>query len=170
MDNTLRDGSLSEDLMIFYSTPDGLSFGSRFISMPVIFACVVRKSYDGFPAEAQGLLSLSKNALSLPSQLSPKFTLCLPSKTEESGFGDLFIGGGPYFLPPYRYDASRLFTTVSLITDEASDEYFFEVKSIEIDGKVLPLENSTLSKLSTVTPFTVLHHSIYEDFVKEFKA
>ncbi|KAL1188552.1 putative aspartic proteinase GIP2 [Cardamine amara subsp. amara] len=177
MDKTLRGGSLSEDRIFSYSIPDGLSFGSRFKSPPVIFACVGRKSYDGFPGEAQGLLSLSRNALSLPSQLSsainlfpPKFALCLPSKTEESGFGDLFIGGGPYFLPPYSYDASQLFTTVSLITNEASsDEYFFEVKSIEINEKAVPLKNPILSKLSTVVPFTVLHHSIYEPFVKEFK-
>ncbi|KAL0647478.1 hypothetical protein Bca4012_045769 [Brassica carinata] len=170
VDNTSRAGSLSEDVMFFYSTPDGLSFGSRFQSPPVTFACVGRRGFEGFPSEAQGLLSLSRNALSLPSQLSSKFALCLPSKTEDSGFGDLFIGGGPYFLPPYHDDASRLFTTVSLITDKASDEYFFEVKSIEIDGKALPLENSILSKLSTVTPFTVLYRSIYERFVKEFKA
>lgn len=171
VDNTSRAGSLSEDVMFFYSIPDGLSFGPRFKSPPVTFACVGRRSFEGFPWEAQGLLSLSRNALSLPSQLSPTFALCLPSKTEDSGFGDLFIGGGPYFLPPYRDDASNLFTTVSLITDRASDEYFFEVKSIEIDGKVLPLESSiVLSKLSTVTPFTVLHRSIYKRFVGDFRA
>ncbi|CAF2341224.1 hypothetical protein BRARA_J01673 [Brassica rapa] len=169
VDNTSRAGTLSEDVMFFYSTPDGLSFGSRFQSPPVTLACVGRRSFEGFPSEAQGLLSLSRNALSLPSQLSSKFALCLPSKTEDSGFGDLFIGGGPYFLPPYHDDASRLFTTVSLITDKASDEYFFEVKSIEIDGKALRLESSIVSKLSTVTPFTVLHRSIYERFVKEFR-
>ncbi|KAG7555788.1 Xylanase inhibitor C-terminal [Arabidopsis suecica] len=178
VDNTLLNGSLSEDRMFFYSIPDGLSFGYRLNSPPVIFACVGRKSYNGFPAEAQGMLSLSRNPLSLPSQLSSavnlfpqKFALCLPSKTEDSGFGDLFIGGGPYFLPPYQEDASRLFTTVSLITNAASsDEYFFQVKSIKIDEKVVPLRNPILSKLSTVVPFTVLHHSIYEAFVKEFKA
>ncbi|KAF8079814.1 hypothetical protein N665_0999s0013 [Sinapis alba] len=170
VDNTSRAGSLSEDVMFFYSIPDGLSFGSRFQSPPVIFACVGRRSFEGFPREAQGLLSLSRNTLSLPSQLSPKFALCLPSRTEDSGFGDLFIGGGPYFFPPLRDDASRLCTTVSLITDKASDEYFFEVESIEIDGKALPLRNAILSKLSTVTPFTVMHRSIYEHFVKEFRA
>ncbi|KAJ0243841.1 hypothetical protein HA466_0198330 [Hirschfeldia incana] len=170
VDNTSRAGSLSEDVMFFYSIPDGLSFGSRFKSPPVTFACVGRRSFEGFPSEAQGLLSLSRNALSLPSQLSSKFALCLPSTTEDSGFGDLFIGGGPYFFPPLREDASSLFTTVSLITDKSSDEYFFEVKSIEIDGSWLPLENSILSKLSTVTPFTVLPRSIYERFVKEFRA
>ncbi|KAL0735531.1 hypothetical protein Bca4012_011741 [Brassica carinata] len=169
VDNTSRAGSLSEDVIFFYSIPDGLSFGPRFQSPPVIFACVGRRSFGGFSWEAQGLLSLSRNALSLPSQLSPKFALCLPSKTEDSGFGDLFIGGGPYFLPPYQDDASRLFTTVPLITDKASDEYFFEIKSIEIDGNALPLESLILSKLSTVTPFTV-HRSIYKRFVKEFRA
>lgn len=163
--------------MFSYSIPEGLSFGYRVYSPPVIFACVGRRSYDGFPSEASGLLSLSRNALSLPSQLSsavnffpPKFAFCLPSKTEDSGFGDLFIGGGPYFLPPYQYDASRLFTTVSLVTDQPSDEYFFEVKSMEIDGKTIPLKNPLLTKLSTVVPFTVLHHSIYESFIEEFKA
>ncbi|CAH8365311.1 unnamed protein product [Eruca vesicaria subsp. sativa] len=170
VDNTSRAGTLSEDVMFFYSIPDGLSFGTRLQSPPLIFACVGRRSFEGFPLEAQGLLSLSRNALSLPSQLSSKFALCLPSKTEDSGFGDLFIGGGPYFFPPLRDDASKLFTTVSLITDKASsDEYFFEVKSIEIDGKALRLESSILSKLSTVTPFTVMHRSVYKLFVKEFR-
>ncbi|KAF8088769.1 hypothetical protein N665_0530s0024 [Sinapis alba] len=136
--------------MFFYSILDGLSFGPRFQSPPVIFACVGWRSFEGFPLEADGLLSLSENTLSLLSQLSPNFALCLLSKIEDSGFGDLFIGGGPYFFPPLRDDASSLFTTISLITDKASDEYFFE--------------------LSTVTPFTVKHHSIYERFVKEFRA
>ncbi|XP_010424178.1 PREDICTED: basic 7S globulin-like [Camelina sativa] len=116
---------------------------------------------------------LSRSQLSSAVKLfPPKFALCLPSKTEDSGFGDLFIGGGSYFLPPYQYDASRLFTTVSLISNETSfDEYFFQVKSIEIDEKAVPLKSPMiLSKLSTVVPFTVLHHSIYEPFVKEFKS
>ncbi|XP_031276616.1 probable aspartic proteinase GIP2 [Pistacia vera] len=97
------------------------------------------------------------------------------------GYGDIFIGGGPYYMPPYTKDLSKGLiktkllinpvTALPLISDLPSVEYFIDVKSIKIDGKFVSFNTSLLSidkegmggtKLSTVTPYTILHAAIYK--------
>ncbi|CAI8590730.1 unnamed protein product [Vicia faba] len=59
----------------------------------------------------------------------------------------------------------------------ASNEYFIDVKAVKIDGNVLNLKPSLLSlnkkgnggtKISTITPFTELHTSVYKPFIRDF--
>ncbi|XP_010524795.1 PREDICTED: basic 7S globulin-like [Tarenaya hassleriana] len=185
-------GGLAQDVMSFISTPDGSGLGSRFDSPPLIFACC---SFDLIPSSdsSLGMLGLSRHVLSLPMQLSSafkiprKFALCLPSKPKGSGYGDLFIGGGPYSLPPLSGDASHLFASTPLLVNPVNErykgvpsyEYFIGVKSIKIEGEAVPLKKSLLSirkdgsggtKLSMASPFTYFHPSIFEPFYEAFMA
>ncbi|XP_010524796.1 PREDICTED: basic 7S globulin-like [Tarenaya hassleriana] len=188
---------LSQDVMSFVSTPDGRTLGPRLESPQLVFACADDEVFEyPFPASSLGMIGLSKNGLSLPNQLTSafrlprKFALCLPSKPKASARGDLFIGGGPYFYPPYQGDASRLFvaaplfgnpyySTLPLINAAPSNDYYIGVKSIAIDGKTIPFEKSLLSigkdgnggtQLSSIAPCTSMHPAIFKPFFKAFMA
>lgn len=139
----------------------------RFIS-----ACV---GVDGFLQDLakvkKGVLGLARTAISLPTQL----TLCLPSTSKYNKLGDLFVGGGSFYLPPH--DASKFLSYTPIVTnplsagpifddDDPSSEYFIDDKSIKVDGKIVNLNTCLLSidkqgnggsKLSTVVPYTKLH-------------
>ncbi|XP_010524799.1 PREDICTED: basic 7S globulin-like [Tarenaya hassleriana] len=188
---------LSQDVMSFLSTPDGLRLGPRLDSPQLVFACADDEVFEyPFPKSSIGVLGLSKNVLSIRSQLTSafklprKFALCLPSKPKTSARGDIFIGGGPYFYPPYRGDASRLFATAPLFTNPyystlplmnaaPSNDYYIGVKSIAVDGKTIPFKKSLLSigkdgnggtQLSTIATYTAMHPAIYKPFFKAFMA
>ncbi|CAJ1941264.1 unnamed protein product [Sphenostylis stenocarpa] len=145
----------------------------------------------GLARGKKGVLGLANTAISLPAQLATKynlerkFALCLPSTSKFNKLGDLFVGGGPYYLPPH--DASNLLVYTPIVTnprstgpifdDGPSSEYFIDVKSIKVDGTIVNFNTSLLSidkqgqggtKLSTVIPFTVLHTSIHRPLVNAF--
>jgi len=145
----------------------------------------------GLARGKKGVLGLANTAISLPAQLATKFklqrkfALCLPSASKFKKLGDLFLGGGPYYLPPH--DASKFLIYTPLLTnphstgpifdDDRSSEYFIGVKSIKVDGKIVNFNTSLLSideqgnggtKLSTVIPYTTLHSSIYQPLVNAF--
>ncbi|XP_047153178.1 probable aspartic proteinase GIP2 [Vigna umbellata] len=147
----------------------------------------------GLARGKKGVLGLANTAISLPAQLATKykyhlqrkFALCLPSTSKFNKLGDLFVGGGPYYLPPH--DASKFLTYTPLVTnphstgpifdDDPSAEYFIDVKSIKVDGKTVNVNSSLLSidkqgnggtKLSTVIPYSRLHSSIYRPLVDGF--
>ncbi|KAI3724413.1 hypothetical protein L2E82_36188 [Cichorium intybus] len=50
--------------------------------------------------------------------LAKKFALCLPSSSE-NGSGDIFIGGGPYYMPPRDEDQSLSLGTTPLLVNPA---------------------------------------------------
>ncbi|GAV60915.1 hypothetical protein CFOL_v3_04443 [Cephalotus follicularis] len=99
----------------------------------------------------------------------------------------MFIGGGPYYLAPYG-DISTLLVETPLIKNpvstapvymegEPSHEYFIGVRSIKVDGTVVHFNTSLLSinkggvggtKISTITPYTVMHTSIYKALINNF--
>ncbi|KAL5541664.1 hypothetical protein UlMin_009374 [Ulmus minor] len=166
-------GGLSEDFIALAST-SGVSSSKR-----LSFSCVDKRSLIGLaaPAKNQGMLGLGRSQNSLPTQLTlannlpPKFALCLPSLT---GKGSVIIGGGPYIMPPLNED---LFSSVQLtplvrnpvasqsevrLDGDPSDEYFIGVTSIKIDTRVVHFD------ISTTTPYTILHSSIYTPFVNDF--
>lgn len=100
----------------------------------------------------------------------------------------IVFGDGPYYMTPYPKDISEVLISTPLILNtvssapisregETSSEYFISVNSINIDSKVVSFNSSLLSfhkdgvggtKISTVTPYTVLHFNIYKALVKEF--
>ncbi|KAJ7954945.1 basic 7S globulin-like [Quillaja saponaria] len=166
-------GDLAEDV-ICVSETDGFSSLSDIdvpdIDVPhFLLGCVDPNKFgvtgllDGLANGTRGIVGFGRTQIAFQTQLVSafklpnKFALCLPSSTE-TGFGDIFVGGGPYFMPPH-------------------EEYFIGVKSIKIDGKAISLNSSLLSfdkhgnggtRLSTVTPYTVLHTSIFKALVDEF--
>lgn len=118
------------------------------------------------------------------------FSLCLPSsnsnnnkKKKEEELGVLLIGGS-------LQDRAFLLTTPLIVNPvitapknvipqgDVSFEYFIDVRSIEVGGKVVNFNTSLLSiddegiggtKISsTIDAFTVLHSSIYKPLVGDF--
>ncbi|KAH9682909.1 peptidase A1 domain-containing protein [Citrus sinensis] len=138
-----------------------------------------------------GMAGLGRTKISLPSLFSSafsfkrKFAICLSSSTKANGA--VFFGDGPYVMLP-GVDVSKSLTYTPLILnpvttatrtfiDLPSSDYFIEVKSIKINGHVIPMNTSLLSidkkgfggtKISTIHPYTVLESSIYEAFIQAF--
>ncbi|KAK7848524.1 basic 7s globulin, partial [Quercus suber] len=81
-------------------------------------------SLDGLAKGTKGILGLGRTQITLPMQLANafklkrKFALCVPSSSQ-SGLGDIFIGGGPYYMLPYTKNVSELLITTPLIINPA---------------------------------------------------
>nr|XP_017250567.1 PREDICTED: uncharacterized protein LOC108221181 [Daucus carota subsp. sativus] len=156
---------------------------------PFPFSC--SDLLDNLASGTKGMIGLVNTTTSLPAHMSSqfnlphKFALCLPSSPIH---GHMFVGGGPYIFPPYYKNiAKKLITTklvsypvdtdkIYIITDPY-DEYFVDIKSINIDQKLVPLNASLLSinkdgfggtTFSTLSPFTSLQTSLYTVFVTAF--
>ncbi|KAI3782329.1 hypothetical protein L2E82_12372 [Cichorium intybus] len=182
---------LGEDTMIVYST-NGQSVGFSYDVPKFQFSCSL--TVEGLTGDhTQGLAGFARTKMSFPSQISSyfklakKFALCLPSSSQ-NGLGDIFIGGGPYYMLPRPEDQSLSLVTTPLVVNpiatnpffsegEPSNEYFINVKQIEISGKRVAFSQSLLSidkngvggtKISTMVPYTILQSSIYNRLVKDF--
>ncbi|KAJ4722374.1 basic 7S globulin-like [Melia azedarach] len=187
---SLAVGGLGEDTLVIYWT-DGLLYVTTEDVPGFPFACGHADQLFGLANGVQGMIGLGRTQISLPAKLSSakkiqqKFALCITSSTE-SEYGAIFIGGGPYYMPPL--DASKFLTKTPLIINPVSTaviysegdpsyEYFIDVKSIRIDGKVVSFNTTLLSfdkqgmggtKLSTIIPYTVLHSAIYKALIRDF--
>ncbi|XP_061345566.1 probable aspartic proteinase GIP2 [Gastrolobium bilobum] len=190
-------GDMGEDILSSVYSTDGARALSNTFVPHFLSSCVypdkfgVQGFLQGLAKGNKGVLGLARTAISLPTQLTTKyklhhkFALCLPSTSRENGLGDLFVGGGPYYMSPL--DASKFLVYTPLIVnphstgpifdDDPSTEYFIDVKSIQVDGKVVNFPTSLLSinkrgdggtKLSTVIPYTKLHTLIYQPLVNDF--
>ncbi|XP_074337787.1 putative aspartic proteinase GIP2 [Apium graveolens] len=108
-----------------------------------------------------------------------------------SGQCHMFIGGGPYYFPPYGKDITKELITTPIVQHPlkvrgfgiAFDPEFFyyvNVTSISVDHKVVSFNDSllsigkdawggtALSTTTTTTTFTILRDSIYEVLVSAF--
>ncbi|KAJ4837635.1 GLC7-interacting protein 2, partial [Turnera subulata] len=180
-------GDLGQDVVSIQST-DGYTPG-RVVSAPnVIFTCGATFLLEGLANGVKGMAGLGRSKISLPSQLSAafsfprKFAICLSGSK-----GVVFFGDGPYVLLP-GIDASKLLSYTPLILNpvstapasfkgDPSTDYFIGVKGIKINGKNVPLNTSLLAidkegnggtKISTVTPYTVMETSIYNAVIRAF--
>uniref|UniRef100_A0A7N2LVN4 Xylanase inhibitor N-terminal domain-containing protein n=1 Tax=Quercus lobata TaxID=97700 RepID=A0A7N2LVN4_QUELO len=115
---------LGEDNIYVYET-DGRSV-SLHINVPRFpFVYADSGSLNGLAKGTKGILGLGRTQIALPMQpanafeLKRKFALCVPSSTQ-SGLGDIFIGGGPYYMLPYTKNGSKLLITTPLIIDPVS--------------------------------------------------
>uniref|UniRef100_A0A7N2LUB6 Peptidase A1 domain-containing protein n=1 Tax=Quercus lobata TaxID=97700 RepID=A0A7N2LUB6_QUELO len=115
---------LGEDNIYVYES-DGRSVLLH-INVPRFpFVCADSGSLNGLAKGSKGILGLGRTQIALPMQpanafeLKRKFALCVPSSTQ-SGLGDIFIGGGPYYMLPYTKNVSKLLITTSLIIDPVS--------------------------------------------------
>lgn len=111
--NAVAAGELSDEIVTVHST-DGTASLPATYSTHLVFSCVDSNSLlKGLAKGGNGILGLGRKTpqMSLPTKLSsaynlpPKFALCVPS-SNEYGFGDLFVGGGPYLFPGGN-DASK---------------------------------------------------------------
>ncbi|KAL8191564.1 hypothetical protein R6Q57_028295 [Mikania cordata] len=185
---------LGEDTVKIAST-DGHSILLNYDVRKFQFSCADSGIVEGLPGDnTRGLVGLARTQVSLASQISSafnlakKFALCIPASSDK-GLGDIFIGGGPYYMPPSSTeDQSLSFVTTPLVINpvstapvysegDASDEYFINVKGIEIDGERVAFDSKLLAfdkngvggtKISTTVPYTALHSIIYKRLVKDF--
>ena len=186
-------GELAQDVLYIKST-NGFNPG-RVVSVPkFLFTCGATFLLEGLASGVKGMAGLGRTRISLPSQFSAafsfhrKFAICLSYSTSANGV--IFFGDGPYVMLP-NIDVSKSLIYTPLILNpvstasaysqgDHSSEYFIGVKSIEINGKVVPLNASLLSinkdgfggtKISTVNRYTVMETTIYkainEAFVKQ---
>ncbi|KAG4929243.1 hypothetical protein AAZX31_17G016100 [Glycine max] len=190
-------GDVGEDILSSLHSTSGARAPSTLHVPRFVSTCVYPDKFgvegflQGLAKGKKGVLGLARTAISLPTQLAakynlePKFALCLPSTSKYNKLGDLFVGGGPYYLPPH--DASKFLSYTPILTNpqstgpifdaDPSSEYFIDVKSIKLDGKIVNVNTSLLSidrqgnggcKLSTVVPYTKFHTSIYQPLVNDF--
>ncbi|XP_061347847.1 probable aspartic proteinase GIP2 [Gastrolobium bilobum] len=143
---------------------------------------------NGLPKSSKGIIGLSRSQLALPTQLAlanklpPKFSLCLPSSNKQ-GFTNLLVGaeGHPQevskFLQTTPLVVNPVVTGPKFVKGVPSIEYFIDVKSVKIVGRVVNLKPSLLSidnkgnggtKISPMSPFTELERSVYKPFVRDF--
>ncbi|CAH8335383.1 unnamed protein product [Eruca vesicaria subsp. sativa] len=170
---------LLRDTVSLLYTDNGFTYMGGGIDMTMTIACTdvnVDPLVKPFPSIVVGTLGLARTPTALPSQivslykLHSKVALCLPSPNsgESSGTGSLFIGGGPYFMALYPEDISKIFASTPLLpSDQSRGEYFIDVNSIQISGKIVPFLKKT-TKICTLAPYTVLHGSIYKALVSAF--
>lgn len=191
--NYLSDQGLGEETFFVDST-DGLTTSFNYKSpKPFQFSCANPIQLRKLPAGTKGMTGLANYKISLHTQMSTlfklphKFALCMPS-TSSNIPGHMFVGGGPYMFPPYSKDiAEELISTPLLVNPqstaplyaagEPSKEYFIDVKSIAVDGKLVEFNSSLLSinqvgdggtKFTSIFPFTYLETSIYKALVSDF--
>ncbi|CAK7333029.1 unnamed protein product [Dovyalis caffra] len=195
-DNTVThtgtSGEVGQDVVSILST-DGSNPGRVVSVTKLIFTCSGPSFLEGLARGVKGMAGLGRTKISLPSQFSAafsfdrKFAICLASSTSNAK-GVVFLGAGPYvFLPGIDVSKSLIYTPLILnpvstasasFEGEPSSEYFIGVKSIKINGKVVPLNTSLLSidstegiggtKISTVNPYTVMETTIYKAVVDTF--
>nr|POF11386.1 basic 7s globulin [Quercus suber]POF25886.1 basic 7s globulin [Quercus suber] len=111
-------------------------------------------SLNGLAKVTKGILGLGRTQIALPMQLANafelkrKFALCVPSSSQ-SGLGDIFIGGGPYYMLPYTKNVSELLITTLLIINPAVLKDFVKKaapRKITIVASVAPFEACFNSK------------------------
>ncbi|PRQ42129.1 putative aspartic peptidase A1 family, xylanase inhibitor [Rosa chinensis] len=170
-------GELSEDVLSIPST-----LGSRpgpMVTIPqFLFACAPSILLQrGLPQNVQGIAGMGHSRISLPSQLAsqfgipPKIAICLASGSGQNGV--IFFGEGPYMMLP-GIDVSRQLTYAPLSIGQQG-EYLINVQSIQINNNIVPLPpkfRSNQAMLSTTTPYTILHQSIFialtQLYIKQF--
>ncbi|KAF7150165.1 hypothetical protein RHSIM_Rhsim02G0020100 [Rhododendron simsii] len=185
-------GELGSDVVSIQST-DGTNPG-RAVSVPhFLFVCGPTFLLKGLPSGVKGMAGLGRTKISLPSQFSSHFSfnktfaICLTGSAR--GTGVVFFGPGPYhFLQNTDASTNLIYTPLLLnptstaaayLKPEPSSDYFIGVTSIKINQKTVPNINASLlaidregnggTKISTVTPYTVLQTSIYNAVRKFFK-
>ncbi|EEF45327.1 probable aspartic proteinase GIP2 [Ricinus communis] len=192
VDNTVTnigtDGELGQDVVSLQST-DGSNPGRVVSVSNFLFVCAPSFILNGLPSGTEGMAGLGRTKVSLPSQFAAafsfnrKFAICLSSSK-----GVVFFGKEPYIIQP-NIDVSKILTYTPLIINpvstaaafvqgDPSSDYFIGVKSININGKPVPLNTTLLSinsqtgfggtMISTVVPYTVMETTIYNAFVNAF--
>ncbi|KAK3019841.1 hypothetical protein RJ639_004086 [Escallonia herrerae] len=133
----------------------------------------------GLANGVQGMAGLGRSRISLPSQFSASFSF--PRKFAERKRGCILRGRTIRAITRCRcIESSYLHSTFYQPRSwrVASSDYFIGVKSVKVNGKIVPINAKLLSinntdgyggtKISTVNPYTVLETSIYNAVVEAF--
>ncbi|OMO74350.1 Peptidase A1 [Corchorus olitorius] len=185
-------GEVTQDVISVQST-NGKNPGKP-VSVPkFLFSCGSTFLAEGLASGVKGMAGLGRSKISMSSQFPAafsfrrKFAICLSSLPNANGV--IFFGDGPYTFLPGEFDVSKsliytplilnpVSTSPAFFSNEASADYFIGVKGININGKTVKLNTTLLSinkkegiggtKISTVTPYTVMETSIYRAVVNAF--
>ncbi|KAJ8767535.1 hypothetical protein K2173_017604 [Erythroxylum novogranatense] len=166
---------LVEDLIAINPSNKGSKSGKITNLDKFLFSSAPSFLLNGLASGARGMLGLGMTTTSLPSQLAltfgfqRKFTTCLSQSNGLVLFGNESVD--PIF--GTELTKSLLYTPLA---DPAggggSQEYFITVKSINVNGKQLDLNNQEgaigWARISSVVPYTTLENSIYNTFVKAY--
>ncbi|KAL3644859.1 hypothetical protein CASFOL_010039 [Castilleja foliolosa] len=154
------------------------------------FSCTKKSSLKGLIKSASGFAGLGRSNLSIPAQVSNfsserlVFALCMSGSPSAPGVA-FFGSTGPYHFIP-EIDLSKHLNYTPLLINPVgtvkgytnpSNEYFIGLTSVKVNGKAIDFDRTLLSidekgvggtKLSTVTPYTVLHSSIFKALTEAF--
>uniref|UniRef100_A0A0D9V4B4 Peptidase A1 domain-containing protein n=1 Tax=Leersia perrieri TaxID=77586 RepID=A0A0D9V4B4_9ORYZ len=173
------------ELLSFPTTFPGLASAPLATAPAFVFTCGHTSLTEGLAVGATGMASLSSARFALPTQLagafrfSRKFALCLPSSASDAGV--VVFGNARYLFDDMDHTNSLLYTPLLVNpvsrSSSSSSEYFISLKRIVVDDRPVPL-NATLleigknggTKLSTVSPYTVLESSIHKAVTDAFAA
>ncbi|MCL7034319.1 hypothetical protein MKW94_019934 [Papaver nudicaule] len=182
-----NQGVFASDTLSVPSFVNGSVTGPNVAVKDFVFGCGSTSFLQGLAKGVKGIAGFGPFQVSVPSQLSlalriPRvFAMCLPSSTESSSKGAIFVGGGSYKMRP-GVDLSTPLTYTpfytSLVGPNFTSGYYIQVKSINIGGKKVPMvsDNTTfdslgfmkLTSISTLNPYTVLPSSVYKPFISTF--
>lgn len=176
-------GHLTSDVVSIQST-DGKNL-KQVVSVPeFFFFCTPAFLLERLANGVRGIAGLGRIQTGMPSQFATFFNyrkifaICLSPSSK----GVIFLGDGPYiFLPALNIASSLTYTPLLVnpgkLIEQPSSDYFIGVKSIKVNGQVVPINTTLLSfdgqgsggtKISTVNPYTLLEESIYASVVNAF--
>ncbi|KAJ0697991.1 putative aspartic peptidase A1 family, aspartic peptidase domain superfamily, xylanase inhibitor [Helianthus annuus] len=161
---------LNFDVLTVTAIDERNEFNGHLGSYPFA-ACAPSSSIESFPANVSGAMALSSSRYAWPAflyqPLSNILSLCLPSKPSAPGV--MFFGEGPYYLlPQSNVDVRSYLSYTPLVKQQDSFGYFIRVNSIVIGKKSINVPATTITKLSTMDPYTTLRTDIYNGVVKRF--
>lgn len=154
--------------------------GPNVTATVISFGCgTTSDTFNRLAKGADGMAGLGRSQFSLVAQLAASFHF--PSKfalylSQQAGF--MFFGNRPYTAFREGDLAKGISYTPFLINPKHSDEYFINVKSISIDGEIIPINKTLLAinenngvggtRVSTIVPSTTMETSIYKAFVSAY--
>ncbi|KAL6845048.1 hypothetical protein ACP4OV_024543 [Aristida adscensionis] len=154
------------------------------VTVPTYGVCVNDALLASLPSGAVGVAGLSRQPLSLPSQVASKlkvareFALCLPS---DGATGAAIFGGGPFQLQSARPEdlaAALRQNPLPLLKNPKNSAYYFRVHGIAVNGVQVALPPGALDldarsgkggvAFSSVTPYTTLSDDIFVRVINAF--
>ncbi|MQL91175.1 hypothetical protein Taro_023789 [Colocasia esculenta] len=183
--NPLTNKCIFADLTstdVIISTTDGHNPTGSVTISGVTSSCASRAVLKSLPRGIAGVAGLARSGLALPAQFASKFSfkrqfaICLPSTSDATGVA--FFGNPPFFfLAVPEFEATARLTYTKLKRNKMSPGYFLSLAGIAVGGQTVEFLQRVLDfdslghggvKLSTVTPYTVLHRHIYLPFLKAY--
>lgn len=194
VNSVTRRSTMANALTDWLSLPhtDGRNPGQLGAIPEFVFSCSEKKSLlKGLVKGVVGVAGLDRSNFSLSAQISNTlsspnlFALCLSGSPSAPGL--VFLGTrGPYYFYP-QIDLSKYLIYTPLLSNPLrssleiyrypSAEYFIGLTSIKVNGKVVQFDLTLLNidangfggtKLSTVTPYTMLYSTIFKALTKAF--